>query len=448
MMRCNNCRWLGAVAVACGLWATVGAAQPPRPATPAPAQPGQPDLTELAKAKQRVAEQKAESEVAEAIKAAEQMAPINRAKAAEILKGAKANVQFAQIGEAARTRLTNALDAKLAAVEGKGAAPANPGGGGLKLDPKAAEVQAAQKQAAEKINGEFKDVVAGLKTIQKAQDAGKTAEANAEIARLTKLYPNNPSVQALGQNESMQSRLSEANALVYEARDRWRKVQIGIDKSALPAIYDMEFPPDWKEKSERRLKALAQPVTAKEKRIIEALDRAIDVNFRERPFEEALQDLSNKLDLPLLLDRKSVADLELDLKRGATLEAKGLSGRTVLRSLLATQGLTFVVKDETVQIVTVERARTMLTTRVYYIGDLIRGVGPFGGLEWGPVLNAQQTAENAAAIVKIIRDGIDPLSWDGPARGAGSVAFNYATMSITVRASAEVHYALSKSFGR
>ncbi len=425
MTRFKSYRWAGAVVTAASLFATAYAAPP-----------------------QQVVEQKAESEVATALAAADQQARFNRAKAVEILKTAKQNLQLASIGEATRTRLTNAIDAKLAAFEGRPVTNPNPGPNpGVKLDPKGPEAIAAQKLLTEKATAEFKDVVAGLKTVQRAQDANNTAEANKEIARLTGLYPNNPSVLALGQNESIKTRLDDAIAFQTLARDRWVANQKNINMSSLPAITDVEFPKDWKEKSERRLKANTVQLSAKEKKIIEALDKPIKIDFRERPFEEALQDLSNLIDQPLLLDKKSVEDLGLDLKKGSSLQANGLSARTALRALLAAQGLTFVVKDETIQIVTVERARSILTTRVYYLGDLVQGVGAFGGIQWGPGLNFQQTLDNADKIVSMIRKSIDPLSWNGETGGPGSITFHYPSMSIIVRTSAEVHYTLGRSFG-
>jgi hypothetical protein len=113
--------------------------------------------------------------------------------------------------------------------------------------------------------------------------------------------------------------------------------------------------------------------------------------------------------------------------------------------VLGAQGLTFVVKDETIQIVTVDRAKSMLTTRVYYLGDLVQGVGQFGGIQWGPFLNAQQTQANVAALIDMIKK-IDPLSWNGEAGGPGSITYSAATQSIIVRNSAEVHHALSSAF--
>jgi hypothetical protein len=413
--------------------------------TAAAANAGQPpkvDPVDVARARQKVADQKAEADVAEALAAADRLAKSNPAKAAQLLKAAQSNIDLsaAVSGEARRT-LTGTLQAKLAAVEGR---PVPAPGPGAKADPKAAEVKADQMAKVEKYLSELKDVREGVATIARANDANDTARASAEIARLQRLYPNNPSVIVLGQTDSMKTRLADAVALQKMQDERMFALQKNLAKSALPAVNEIEFPANWKEISARRLKGVE--LTAKEKKIVESLEKVLSVNFAERPLEEALQDLSNMLDQPLLLDKKSLEDLGLDLKRGTTLQAKGLSGRTVLRSVLAGHGLTFVVRDEVIQVVTVEKSRTLLTTKVYYVGDLIRGTGTFGDFRFGPVANLQQTQANAAALTDAIKK-IDPLSWAGETGGAGTVTFDYASLSIVVRNSAEVHHALGRSFG-
>jgi hypothetical protein len=435
MTRFTSYRWTGAIAVALGLFATALAGQPPRPTTPV-------DPIEAAKTQRSIAEQKAETEITQTIENADRLAKGNlAAKASQTLKTAKQNLQLAQgISDAARTRLTAMLDAKLAAVEGRSVANPNPG---VKLDPKGAEMKTAKAEALAKHFAELKDVRDGIKLIEKAQLDGRPHQANAEIARLAKLYPYNPSVLALGQSSAMKDNIATAQGTYAKMTNRWLIAMNNVDKSAMPAIRDVEFPSDWRDKDHR---IQTVKLTDKEKKIIEALDKPITVSFADRPLEEALQDLSNALDQPLLLDKKSLEDLGLDLKKGVSLQGRGLSGRTVLRGVLATQGLTFVVKDETIQIVTVERAKTLLTTRVYYLGDLVQGVGPFGSIEWGPLLNAQQTQANVAAIIDVIKK-IDPLSWSGQdSTGAGTITYHAASQSLIVRNSAEVHASLSKSF--
>ncbi len=434
MARFTSYRWAGAAVTALGLFATVAVAQPGRPADP----------LEAAKAQQRIAEQKAELNIIQTIENADRLAKANhKEKASQQLRGAKQSIQFALgISEAARTRFTTMLDQKLAAIEGR--AIANPPNPGVKLDPKGAEAKAAQKEAFERHLAELKAIDAGIAKIKDYQEKGMTDQANFEIAKLAKAYPNNPSVFTLGQTDTIKSRVEDAIAFQKLQSDRMYANYKSLMESSLPPTGDIMFPDPkkWAALTERRLKATTMQFSDKEKKIIEALDKPYTVDFKDRPLEEALQDLSTMFDQALLIDKKSLMDLELDLKRGSTLQARGVSGRTVLRSVLGAQGLTFVVKDETIQIMTVEKAKTLMTTRVYYLGDLVKGTGDFGDPRFGPGLNFQQTQENVRVLLETIRK-IDPLSWGGPdTGGAGSITYHAPSSSIIVRNSAEVHHSL------
>ncbi|HVL14815.1 MAG TPA: hypothetical protein VM529_19750, partial [Gemmata sp.] len=214
-----------------------------------------------------------------------------------------------------------------------------------------------------------------------------------------------------------------------------------VDRSALPigGNGDIEFPSDWKEKTKRRLQTIE--LTSAEKKIVESLNKPVTVNWNGKPLDEAIQELSDTLDQKLFLDKKSIDDLGIDLRTPFSLQANGVSAKTVLRQVLASKGLTFVVKDQVIQVMDTERAKNTLVTRVYYLGDVVRGTGPFGQIQWGPFLNFQQTVANADALVKSITSSIDPLSWKEKG-GPCSITFHYPSMSIIVRASAEVHASL------
>jgi hypothetical protein len=121
--------------------------------------------------------------------------------------------------------------------------------------------------------------------------------------------------------------------------------------------------------------------------------------------------------------------------------------RTVLRKFLGEYGLTYIIKDEAIYVTTAKRAREMMVTRVYYLGDLVAGVGTFGGgATWGPVIAREQMLENAKFITQLITSSIDPDSWSERG-GGGSVTFHEPTMSLVIRQSAEVHAMIKGSMG-
>jgi hypothetical protein len=418
---------------AAALFGTAALAQPPRPADPLGA----------AEARQKIADQKAEADVLTAIQEADRTARTNKARAAQVLRAAQNNIDLSgAISGNARKTLTALIQSRLAALDEKPVAVV----GGAKPEPTAATVKADQKTAFEAYTAEIKEVREGVEAVARFQEANRHAEADRTIAALNAKYPNNPAVIALTQKDSFGKAVADSRLFAKMQGERILYAQNDLMRSSLPVKGDIEFPANWKELTERRKKAEPQ-LSAKERSLIAALDQPVTVAFNNRPLEEVLQDLSNQMDQSLFLDRKSIEDQGVDLTRPVMLDAKGISARTVLRQVLAAQGLTFVVKDEAIQVVTVEKAREMLVTRVYYLGDLIQGVGPFGGaLQWGPLLDFQQTQANAAFIADSITKSIDPLSWKERG-GPGTVTFHFPSMSLIVRASSEVHATLGSKLG-
>jgi hypothetical protein len=404
--------------------------------------PRRPPLDPLAeaRARQQVADQRAEADVLAAVRDADRQAKTNPAKAAQALKSAQVNIvdlSPALSAEARRT-LTDLLTRRIAALEGRPLPEP-------KADPVTAGVKADKKAAYEGYIAEAKAVKEGVDRVARFKAAGLNKDAEREIGLLAKAYPNNPAVIRLGEQDALANRVEDSVEFARQQQQRITLAMNDVMKSSLPAKGDIEFPADWKEKTKRRLKGVE--LTEAEKKIVESLNKPVTVDWTGRPFDEALQELSNVLDQKLFLDKASLDALGIDLRKGLSLQVKGVAARTVLRQVLAEQGLTFVVKDQVIQVVDVEKARNMLSTRVYYLGDLVSGVGPFAGsLTWGPFLDFQQTAANVDTIIKAITSSIDPRSWRENG-GPNSITFHVPSMSLIVRASTEVHALLGSKLG-
>jgi len=407
----------------------------------ASAQPPRPDPLEAAKASQRIADQKAEIEVRKAIDDAEKLARAFPDKAVQYLKAAQTNVDLsAGISTDARKSLTASLQAKLAAVTGK-PLPNN----GVKLDPMLPIVKAKKDAKWEAYLTEARAVREGIELVKKYEAANQSAAAAKVAAALAAKYPDNPATLALVQKGSFNSNVAEAAEYLKQHDERVRIAQNAPLYAALPPKGDIEFPADWKQRTKNRTNEIK--LSEKEQKLIEALDKRVDISAKDKPLEYLLQEISTTMNTPLLIDKASLQALDIDLTRNASLDARGISARNALRQLLAGQGLTYVIRNETIQVMTVEVARETLATRVYYLGDVVQGIGPFGGgATWGPFLDFQQTQANANMIIDAIQDSVDPLSWKKKG-GPGTVTFHFPSMSIIVRASSEVHAALGSKLG-
>jgi hypothetical protein len=143
----------------------------------------------------------------------------------------------------------------------------------------------------------------------------------------------------------------------------------------------------------------------------------------------------------IVLDQAALDAAGVKYETPVTVRGRKMATRTVLRSFLSGLGLTYVIKDQAIQVTTPEKARQTLTTRTYYIGDLLgtRG-GPGDPLTYifGPGIGQLQMIQNIASIMSMIQTSVDPQSWQSSG-GPGAIYFHYPSLSIVIKQSAEVH---------
>jgi hypothetical protein len=280
-----------------------------------------------------------------------------------------------------------------------------------------------------------------LDRIASLERVGRTAEAQRASDELVKKYPEEPVAIALTQSGSMASRIADARELLAEQDKRILLAMRDVDKAALPPIGDIEFPKDWKEKTEKRSTKLSK----EEKAILEALAKPVSIKAKDTAFGDVMSFLSDSMGLTIVMDKSDLADAQVTSDTPVTIQTpgKGLSARTVLRKLLGELSLSYVVeKGGVIRVVSQTKARELMTTKVYPIGDLVQGTGTFGNaVLWGPYLSQAQATENAKAIIETIEKQLAPDSWRERG-GEGSVTFHYPSMSLIVRQSAEVHMML------
>jgi hypothetical protein len=276
--------------------------------------------------------------------------------------------------------------------------------------------------------------------IKKLQKEGKFETASRQASDLARRNPSSPAAQALERQAAVTAGLAAGRDLQDERDRRLVSGYQGIQRSALTPTSDYALPSDWKAKSKNRARADAVPMTAKEKAIMQALNTPISVSFRDSPFEAVIEYLRTLTGVPIAVD-KSVLDAA-----GVTYETKvsvrlpEVSLRTVLRRVLGEVGLTYVVKDEAIQVITPQQAREMVVTRVYPIRDLITGDWFDVSFGWDEFV----AARNAAMLIDLIKHTIEPASWDS-AGGPGTVVYDAARRALVIRQTAEFHGVLGYS---
>ncbi len=298
-----------------------------------------------------------------------------------------------------------------------------------------------------RLAAEMEDIIRTLSQIRGLQKAGQTADAARMAAELARRYPSNPAAQAGNTAAGVASTVITDRQNAIDQSQRVAGIFRDVDKSASPIKGDIEFDKDFQKRTADR--KMTVKLTDKEKAIMKALASPLPaLNFDNTKFEDVMKYLADFTDQPLVIDPAALREAALGYDSPITFKVpKGVAVRTVLRRILGEFGLTYVVKDEAIQIVSTARAKEMMVTRTYYLGDLLDGGVSFGArvaLIY-PGIQQAQMMQNAAALVELIKNSVDPETWRENG-GNGTITFFPPTRAIVIRQTAEVHAMIGSSF--
>ena len=377
------------------------------------------------------------NEVAEVLKTAPGVAKVDSTKAVRNLMDVRTKVDLSTISGTKKDELVKQLNAAIAAIQKPGSFATTES----KVDAAFKERWVRDDKNRKIIDAsslEAKEVNEAFDAIVKAIDDRRDADAKRALAVISAKYPNNPSVILLQGQLSNADAVTASRLYAQEASKRYKKAYDDVLMAALPAISDVEFDKDYAKRMKFRRELNAPKLTAEEQKLLKSLDTPIKGGLKDAPFQEAVQLLSTAIDQKIYVDTKSLE------ARGVNLDDKvdvpgGVSARSSLRIMLQSKGLTFVLRENVIQVVTVEDAKKQCVSRAYDVRDLVSNGAIVGNVgPWGAYLDYQATANNAQIIIDAIKKGVEPSAWE-ESGGVGNITFHHGTMSLIVRAPSEVH---------
>jgi hypothetical protein len=244
------------------------------------------------------------------------------------------------------------------------------------------------------------------------------------------------------------------------AGNAYNKALQGIGSGVVPDERGVNFSPEHKALADRR----APQLNPKEEAVMAGLGKQIDADFTGMNFRQALDSIMQKSGLIIIPDAVSMKDANVEYEDPVNfrLPAK-ISTRAALRKILGDRGLSYVVTDGGISVVTVQKARESTVARVYNIRDLVQPlrpqpqyvVGPYGGLTpvapntfppGTPGVTPSFSQQMGQTVAEMVRTSVDPTYW--APTGPGMIVYNDATGSLIVRASAEIHFMVNSALNR
>jgi type II secretory pathway component GspD/PulD (secretin) len=347
------------------------------------------------------------------------------------------------------------------------------------------EQQNRQKQVA--------DLMKQFNTLYKE---GKYTEAESMAARALELDPDNGVVSA-----------AIHMARIHSNRDDYNKIKEGKENMVLKGLNDSEkegpFTTTVAIDKETSLHNKDRPKDSSftapyhnesEKQIERQLSKPVTLSFSDTPLKAVIEDLRLEQSLNIYVDTRALDNAGISLDRPVSVKLDQVSLKSVLNLLLRPMHLTYVIKDEVLQITTEDQARGGLKRTVYQVADLVIPVENFGtvgsiqplgvqginpnpatqpmpspvtgpqslnggaavGQPTGSMANAnspfatQQTTSaavpevkkntthtNEEVLIKLIQNNIEPKSW-AEMGGPGTIDFFPHTLSLVVNQTPDI----------
>jgi tetratricopeptide (TPR) repeat protein len=263
-----------------------------------------------------------------------------------------------------------------------------------------AETIRAQANAAERLLAEthredetLKQLVEQFNYLMSQHDY---LEASKDVApEIERIAPQTP----LANITRIESSIASNFALVREAfrarEQGFVDAMRGVEEAAVPFDGNppVVYPPPevWKALTARRKERYGSINLAggndAEQRIYAALKEQLDdATYTGQPLSQVMQILSDDLNIPIWIDEAELELLGVDPDTQINLNLTSISVRSVLRLMLEPLDLTYIVRDEVLQITSADKADEDPINKVYPVGDLVvpptpmMGGGMMGGM--------------------------------------------------------------------
>lgn len=277
---------------------------------------------------------------------------------------------------------------------------------------------------------------------QRLQNANtKPDPATTPIQTGTNPTPGKGQADAISRYVSAaKTQLDKSQQQSIERAARGNAVFNSINESAQPIAGIVEYPKYWGELLERR----KEKMDPKEVAILKALNSVLSVDFDNARFRDVVDYLQEKTGLNIFIHEASRKEAMVEYDDRVTLKVNKATVRSILRKIFNDVGLTYVVEEGSLHVMTIAKAREKTVARVYNISDLTSLNLDPRLTQFNPLLAQQMKAANGIYIANMLMNVIDPAYWQ-PNGGPGVIVYDPITDALIVRASAEMHHMVGGS---
>jgi hypothetical protein len=165
--------------------------------------------------------------------------------------------------------------------------------------------------------------------------------------------------------------------------------------------------------------------TDKEREIEGRLQTKVSVHFTDMPLREVIDDIRAWNGINIYIDEPALIEEGIRLDHPISVKLENVALKSALNLILRNAHLTYVIKDEVLQITTATQACGKLMAVVYPVADLVRHA------------HGKAKKSEAVTLIQLICRTVAPQSWSEMG-GTGTIDYHAASRSLVVNHTPEV----------
>jgi type II secretory pathway component GspD/PulD (secretin) len=234
--------------------------------------------------------------------------------------------------------------------------------------------KAHEELAEEQKQTEIKDLMKQYNALRKE---GKYREAQLAALKARELDPDNPMIDAaIWTAETLENQSDTTRAKKSRETQFVRSLNQVEEEPAEGRIGDkteMLFPKGWDGKNDRKKWSVLTLTkrSEKEREIESKLNMPVNLEFKDTPLQTVLDDLHTIAGVNIVVDQPALEEANIREDAPLSMKVEGVAMKSALNLLLHQVRLTWVIKDEVIQVTSQKNAQGKLVQKTYPVADLV-----------------------------------------------------------------------------
>ncbi len=217
-----------------------------------------------------------------------------------------------------------------------------------------------------------------VEEFNRLMDEQRFAEAEVIAKKAREIQPDSPITETMTWKSTFARNMAQADSIKSRKENNYMAAMNNVEESAIPfndnepwVIHDVR---GWSQLTKSRKKLLQERtnLTPAEREIQQALNKTVELRFKDKPLVEVLDTLSKMAGVNIHADQAALHTEAVTADTPVSIELnQPISLKSALNLILGPHRLSYVIQDDVLKVTSEQTRDSNVYAKVYYVADLV-----------------------------------------------------------------------------